>query len=176
MVRAPTLSVAWTSGNGRAILRLQEDRNLVLYKDNQAAFQAPNAWSRDNTAIMQDDGNFVLYDQNNEPLWSANTAGNPGAHLAIQDDGNMVVYQDSSPLFATNTGDWPPPASIVPSDISVRNSAFAVSGCGGVLRAERSWFRGQRTRLPVRRSARGCGARWDRMTVSLAAPSSTPAP
>src|ERR1700760_4941931 len=31
------LNVAWTSGTGRAILRLQEDRNLVLYKDNQAA-------------------------------------------------------------------------------------------------------------------------------------------
>ena len=44
------LSVAWTSGNGRAILRLQEDRNLVLYKDNQAAFQArPVAAGRDGT-------------------------------------------------------------------------------------------------------------------------------
>ena len=99
------LNVAWTSGNGRAILRLKEDRNLVLYKDNNPAFQAPNAFSRGNTAIMQDDGNFVLYDQNNEPVWATNTAGNPGAHLAIQDDGNMVIYQGSSPLFATNTGD-----------------------------------------------------------------------
>ena len=62
------LNVAWTSGNGRAILRLQEDRNLVLYKDGKAAYQAPNAFGRGNAAIMQDDGNFVLYDQNNEPV------------------------------------------------------------------------------------------------------------
>ena len=73
------LNVGWTSGNGRAILRLQEDRNLVLYKDNQAAYTAPNAWSRGNIAIMQDDGNFVLYDQDNEPVWASNTGGNPGA-------------------------------------------------------------------------------------------------
>jgi hypothetical protein len=100
-----SLNVAWTSGNGRAILRLQEDRNLVLYKDNQAAYQAPNAFGRGNTAIMQDDGNFVLYDQNGEPVWASNTGGNPGAFLAVQDDGNVVVYQDGSPLWATNTGD-----------------------------------------------------------------------
>ena len=99
------LNVAWTSGNGRAILRLQEDRNLVLYKDNQAAYAAPNAWSRGNAAVMQDDGNFVLYDQNGEPVWASNTGGNPGAYLAVQDDGNMVVYQDGSPLWASNTGD-----------------------------------------------------------------------
>ena len=99
------LNVAWTSGNGRAILRLQEDRNLVLYKDNQAAYAAPNAFSRGNTAIMQDDGNFVLYDENGEPVWASNTGGNPGAYLAVQDDGNVVVYQDGSPLWATNTGD-----------------------------------------------------------------------
>ena len=62
------LNAAWTSGNGRAILRLQEDRNLVLYKDDKAAYQAPNAFARGNAATMQNDGNFVLYDQNNEPV------------------------------------------------------------------------------------------------------------
>jgi hypothetical protein len=33
------LNIGWVSGNGRAILRLQQDRNLVLYKDSQPAFQ-----------------------------------------------------------------------------------------------------------------------------------------
>jgi hypothetical protein len=33
------VNIGWVSGNGRAILRLQQDRNLVLYKDNQPAFQ-----------------------------------------------------------------------------------------------------------------------------------------
>jgi hypothetical protein len=35
------LNVAWTSGNGLAILRLQEDRNLMLHKDGKTAYQAP---------------------------------------------------------------------------------------------------------------------------------------
>ena len=86
------LNIGWISGNGQTILRLQQDRNLVLYKDNNPAYQAPNAWSNGNIAIMQDDGNFVLYDQNNEPVWASNTAGKPGAYLAVQDDGNLVVY------------------------------------------------------------------------------------
>ena len=99
------LNVAWTSGNGRAILRLQEDRNLVLYKDNKAVFHAPNAVGRGNSAKMQSDGNFVLYDQHNAPVWASNTAGSPGAYLAIQDDGNMAVYRkDHHPLWSTNTG------------------------------------------------------------------------
>jgi hypothetical protein len=71
-------NVAWTSGNGRAILRLQEDGNLVLYKDNRVVFTAPNAVHRGHHAEMQNDGNFVLYDQHNVAVWATNTAGSPG--------------------------------------------------------------------------------------------------
>jgi hypothetical protein len=103
------LNIAWVSGNGRAILRLQQDRNLVLYKDTGGSFspvfQAPNAFGNGNTAIMQDDGNFVLYDQNNQPVWASGTAGNPGADLAVQEDGNLVVYLNGNALWASNTGD-----------------------------------------------------------------------
>ena len=98
------INIGWVSGNGQTILRLQQDRNLVLYKGGSPAYQAPNAYSNGNTAIMQDDGNFVLYDVNNEPVWASNTAGNPGAYLAVQEDGNLVVYnQDGNPLWAANT-------------------------------------------------------------------------
>ena len=76
------LNVAWTSGNGRAILRLQEDRNLVLYKDHTAVFTAPNAAGRGDVARMQEDGNFVLYDRRNVAVWSTGTGGgNPGSLL-----------------------------------------------------------------------------------------------
>jgi hypothetical protein len=95
----------WTSGNGRTVLRLQEDRNLVLYKDGRAVWEAPNALGRGDRAPMQDDGNFVLYDEDDEPVWASATSGNPGAYLAIQDDGNMVVYGDHGSLFDTKTGD-----------------------------------------------------------------------
>ena len=70
------INIGWVSGNGQTILRLQQDRNLVLYKNNSPAYQAPNAYGNGNIAIMQDDGNFVLYDQNNGPVWASNTAGN----------------------------------------------------------------------------------------------------
>jgi hypothetical protein len=99
------VNIGWVSGNGRAILRLQQDRNLVLYKDNQPAFQAPNAFGNGSTAVMQDDGNFVLYGLNGEPVWASNTSGFPGADLAVQDDGNVVVYQNGNALWASNTGD-----------------------------------------------------------------------
>jgi hypothetical protein len=95
----------WTSGNARTVLRLQEDRNLVLYKDERAVWEALNALGRGDRALMQNDGNFVLYDEDDEPVWASGTSGNPGAYLAIQDDGNMVVYGDHGAPFATNTGD-----------------------------------------------------------------------
>ncbi len=99
------LNEGWISGSGRTVLRLQQDRNLVLYKDGNPAYQAPDAFGNGNTAIMQDDGNFVLYNQNNQPVWASGTAGNPGADLAVQEDGNLVVYLNGNALWATNTGD-----------------------------------------------------------------------
>jgi hypothetical protein len=103
------LNEAWVSPNGATFLRLQQDRNLVVYKVSTggsfpAVFQAPNAFGNGNTAIMQEDGNFVLYDQTNNPVWASGTSGNPGAVLAVQDDGNVVVYLNGNPLWATNTG------------------------------------------------------------------------
>ncbi|MFI5938923.1 hypothetical protein ACIBCB_01440 [Streptomyces uncialis] len=96
---------AWTSGNGRAVLRLQEDGNFVLYKDGRAAWQAPNTWSRGNCAVFQEDGNFVVYDSEGKAVWAAGT-WNKGAYLAVQDDGNVVVYdRNNRPVWATNTGD-----------------------------------------------------------------------
>jgi hypothetical protein len=79
------INIGWISGNGQTILRLQQDRNLVLYKSGSRAYQAPNAFGNGNTAIMQNDGNFVLYDVNNKPVWASNTAGNPGKHSSLKE-------------------------------------------------------------------------------------------
>jgi len=96
---------AWTSGNGRAVLRMQEDGNFVLYKANQAAWQAPNSWSRGNCAVFQEDGNFVVYDSSGAAVWASGT-WHKGATLAVQDDGNVVIYDTAHhAVWATNTGD-----------------------------------------------------------------------
>jgi hypothetical protein len=98
------INEGWTSGNGRAILRLQEDGNLVLYKNSKAVWQAPHAVNLGDHARMQDDGNFVLYDRHKETVWASNTSAYPGAYLAIQDDGNVVIYdKHRQPRWTTNT-------------------------------------------------------------------------
>lgn len=86
------------------VLIMQNDGNLVLYKDNGDDTGTP-IWATGTNpngsyAIMQDDGNLVVYDSNNKPLWASNTAGHPGAQLSVQGDGNAVIYQ---PIWATDT-------------------------------------------------------------------------
>ncbi len=100
-----TKNHAWTSGNGRTVLRMQEDGNFVLYKDGRAAWQAKDVWPNGDTAVFQEDGNFVVYDRGGNPLWASGT-WHKGAYLAIQDDGNVVIYDSNhNPVWATNTGD-----------------------------------------------------------------------
>lgn len=96
---------AWTSGNGRTILRVQSDGNVVVYKDNRPVWQAPNVYPNADRLVMQEDGNLVVYNRAGDPLWAAGT-WHKGRYLSVQDDGNVVVYDSANrPVWATNTGD-----------------------------------------------------------------------
>src|SRR4249919_3201065 len=54
---------------------------------------------------MQGDGNLVLYAPGSIPVWDSNTAGHGGAQLVLQADGNLVVAAPGGrPLWAAGTG------------------------------------------------------------------------
>ena len=98
-------NMAWTSGNGRTVLRMQEDGNFVLYKDGKPAWQGDGAYPHGQYAIIQSDGNLVVYADGDKPVWASDTGGSPGATLAVQDDGNVCLYHQGRPIWATQTGD-----------------------------------------------------------------------
>jgi hypothetical protein len=92
------------SPDGRFILAMQGDGNLVLYYYNVALWASNTCCnSAINRAVMQGDGNFVVYDTGNTPHWSSKTSAYPGSFVALQNDGNLVVYQGSTPRWASNS-------------------------------------------------------------------------
>jgi len=95
--------------NGRYILVMQFDGDLVLYEGVQSRDQAIWATNtsdiapslRPNRAEMDNDGSFVLYNNLNAPVWASGTEGHPGSTLVVQDDANVVIYDSSNdPLWA----------------------------------------------------------------------------
>lgn len=93
------------SENNRALLRLQDDGNLVLYDtgNGKALWASDTNGKGSSHAVFQHDGNLVLY-AGTKALWASDTYGHVGAELALQDDGNLVVYDyQNKPLWATDT-------------------------------------------------------------------------
>lgn len=91
------------SQNGLFQLLMQQDGNLVLYRqDGLALWQSGTAGQPSQYAMMQIDGNFVIYGPVGA-IWQSGTAGRAGAALLMQDDGNLVIYHGQTPIWATNT-------------------------------------------------------------------------
>ena len=91
-----------SSANGQYELTMQQDGNLVLYKN--APFQVA-LWSSEtqgnsgSSATMQADGNFVVYDNAGNPLWDAGTYGNPGATIQVQDNGQLAIQSSTGSIL-----------------------------------------------------------------------------
>lgn len=85
------------SCDGRFVLAMQTDGNLVLYMGAKVLWQTNTR--RGVRFTMQDDGNVVLYDGADNPLWNAGTQGHPDAYVALQNDGNLVVYGPSKEVL-----------------------------------------------------------------------------
>ncbi len=103
-----------TSPDGRYLLRMQGDGNVVLYGPSGAAW-ASRTSIPGTRLVMQGDGNLVAYTPADVAVWSSRSSG-AGARLVLQDDGNAVVYDGSDrPLWATATGvQQAPPTELAP--------------------------------------------------------------
>ncbi len=80
------------SPNGKFILAMQSDGNVVLRKRNQKVVWQSNTHVPNSIFRMQGDGNAVIIAPGNKPIWASNTRGIRGSRIELQDDGNLVVY------------------------------------------------------------------------------------
>lgn len=80
-----------TSPNGKYILTMQSDGNLVLYQGSTALW-ASNTGGPGRRAVMQSDGNLVIY-SGSTAVWSSGTDGYGASRLVLQDDANLVIYR-----------------------------------------------------------------------------------
>lgn len=125
-----------SSDNGRYVLVMQTDGNLVYYRTSDwvprwnSQTQSPGAF-----APMQGDGNFVVYASGGAPLWNSQTGGNPGAFLAAQDDGNLVIYGGGRALWNIGAdvvaGDPQRAGDVVARELSI--SGFGALGHTGMF-------------------------------------------
>ncbi|BFI23065.1 hypothetical protein MPTK1_8g18655 [Marchantia polymorpha subsp. ruderalis] len=87
--------------------KMQEDCNLVLYKNGQPLWATDTGGlGRDCEFRLKKNGNAVLYTGYDNALFESKTADmNNGAHYIImQCDGNVVMYTaEGSPIWATMT-------------------------------------------------------------------------
>ncbi|KAH7295477.1 hypothetical protein KP509_27G050400 [Ceratopteris richardii] len=93
--------------NGAYTFIMQNDCNLVLYKNSQPLWSTVT-YNRGTACFftLQFDGNAVLYTGLGVALFSTNTYGlNDGSHyIILQSDGNVVMYNGSgTPIWATGT-------------------------------------------------------------------------
>ncbi|WP_436493236.1 LysM peptidoglycan-binding domain-containing protein [Actinokineospora sp. HUAS TT18] len=100
-----------TSPNGKHVLELQPDGNLVLSTDGAAVWASGTNGSGAVRGDMQADGNFVLYKDNGEAAWATQTNGSSGASLVVGDDrGLTVVGSDGASVWSSGTAEAAAPA------------------------------------------------------------------
>ena len=84
------------SENGKVLLSMQEDGNLVIYTEpgHKAIWSsATNGHKiKDGLIFQYNDGNLCLYNTDGEAIWSSNTTGTEVDRFVIQNDGNFVGY------------------------------------------------------------------------------------
>lgn len=80
------------SPDGRFVLVMQPDGNLVQRAPGNQPVWSSNTFRPNSVALMQPDGNFVVIAPGNAPVWATGTSRYPNSVLRVQNDGNVVVY------------------------------------------------------------------------------------
>lgn len=86
------------SSEGKSVLTLQTDGNLVLYDDFKATWNTVSFGKTPDHLEMGTDGNLVLFFKDGTN-WQTNTPTHPGAYLKLQSDGNLVLYDSSNVAY-----------------------------------------------------------------------------
>ncbi len=81
-----------TSDDGKKVLVLQADGNLVAYNEGIPVWSSGTVGQHAVSLSMQNDGNLVLYNSNQKPIWCTGTNGRGPSLLDMQNDGNLVLY------------------------------------------------------------------------------------
>lgn len=108
-----------TSIDGRFVLALQGDGNLVAYGPGYKPIWSSGTSGRSvDCLLVQGDGNVVLYGKNGSgPIWATNTNASGGASLKMQEDGNLVAYNSNAvAMWSTGTGQGTTGGSYIGSD------------------------------------------------------------
>lgn len=88
------------SQDGRAILAMQTDGNLVYYRDGRPRWHANTVGRTGARAVLQGDGNFVVYTAGGIPLWGSMTMS-PTARAGQVTETRLQVGTDRLSLSRT---------------------------------------------------------------------------
>ena len=91
------------SPNGRFLLTMQEDGNLVLYGDGIALWSS-GAGGPGARAQMLTDGDLGQSPQGSIPKFFSQTRDFPGATLGLPDDGNLSITHAGREIWSWSTG------------------------------------------------------------------------
>jgi hypothetical protein len=91
------------STDGRFLLSMQRDGNLVIYQNDKPLWASNTGGADITSAEFQTDGNFVIY-SGSRSIWSTKTGGTNANWLVMQNDGNLVMYLNGRAIWASNTG------------------------------------------------------------------------
>ncbi|MFV0457915.1 MAG: D-alanyl-D-alanine carboxypeptidase family protein [Actinomycetales bacterium] len=93
---------AVVSASGAARATMQQDGNLVVYKDGQAIWESGTGGNGGARMVVTPGLGVAIVSLGNRVLWAAGTSTDDNSRMAIGDDGNFVVYNPAGePVWGT---------------------------------------------------------------------------